>query len=217
MVTVIVDAHCHVGIRQQIWGLKKQTAEDQIRQMDRAGVDKAIIFSPCSGLVRPEHFVEGNDFVADAVRQYPDRLFGFCLVTPMYGELAVREVDRCVQTLGMRGIKLYPPGHGFYPVDSPIVDPIVEKAIEYGIPVQIHTDYNQKVCTPYQVCRLARRFPEATFIMAHMGMDPDLVHFVPDLVEDLPNVYLEISCTPDLPGSVVKLPVDRLGAHRVLF
>lgn len=214
---MLLDAHVHVGIRRQIWGIKKNTAEMQIAKMDELGIDKAFIFSPASGLAKPEDFREGNDFVAEAMARYPERLLAFAIVTPMHFEQAVEELDRCLGELGFWGIKLQPTGHGFYPIDSPLLDPIIEKGIQYDVPILIHTDFNSKIATPYQLAALAKRFPEAKIIMAHMGMDPDLIHFVPGIVRDLPNVYCEISCTPDLPGAVVKLPVTTLGASRVIF
>ena len=213
---IIVDAHVTVGIRQQIWGLKRHTAEDQIALMERCGIDLACIFSPAPGLVRPEHFAEGNDFVAEATRRYPDRFIPFAVINPWYGEEALAELERNLDR-GFAGVKLYPPGHGFYPIDSPLVYPVVERAIEAGIPLLIHTDFNSKVATPYHLVRLARRYPEAKLILAHLGMDPDLVHFIPELLQEVPNVAIEISCAPDIPEAVVKRPVEVLGSCRVLF
>jgi len=213
---MIVDVHVHLGIRQQIWGIKKNTAEDQIKMMDECGIDKACVFSPASGLIRPEHFLEANDFVAEARDKYPGRLIPFCIVNPWYGEETIAEIERNAAR-GFAGIKLYPTGHGYYPIDSPIVDGVVEAALRLDLPVLIHTDYNSKVATPYQFANLARRWPEAKLIMAHMGMDPDLVHFTADLIKDLPNTYVDISATPDLPEAVVKKPVEILGSERVLF
>lgn len=216
MKRLVVDAHVNVGIREQIWGIKRHTPEDQIRLMERCGIDMACIFSPAPGLVRPEHFVEGNDYVAEAARRYPDRFIPFVIVNPWYKDEAIQELKRNVDR-GFAGIKLYPPGHGFYPIDSPLVFPIVEFAIAHDLPILIHTDFNTKVTTPFHFARLAARYPEAKLIMAHLGMDPDVVHFIPDILQDLPNTYIEISCAPDIPDAVVTKPVRRLGAHRVLF
>ena len=213
---MIVDVHVHLGIRQQIWGMKKNTAENQIAMMDDCGIDRACVFSPASGLIRPEHFREANDYVAEASKKYAHRLIPFCIVNPWYGQETSAEIDRNVAR-GFAGIKLYPTGHGYYPIDSPIVDVVVEAGIRLQVPILIHTDYNSKVATPYQFANLATRWPEAKLIMAHMGMDPDLVHFTAALIKDLPNTYVDISATPDLPDSVVKQPVEILGSERVLF
>lgn len=213
---MIVDVHVHLGVRQQIWGIKKNTPENQIKMMDDCGIDKACVFSPASGLIRPEHFDEANDYVAVARDAYPDRLIPFCIVNPWFGEDTVSEIERNVER-GFAGIKLYPTGHGYYPIDSPLVDYVIGTAVRFDIPVLIHTDFNSKVATPYQFANLARRWPEAKLIMAHMGMDPDLVHFAANLIQDLSNTYVDISATPDLPDAVVKQPVDILGSERVLF
>ena len=213
---MIVDAHVNVGIREQIWGLKKHTPEDQIALMEKCDIDLACIFSPAPGLIRPEHFIEGNDYVAEATRLFPDRFIPFAILNPWYRSEALDELNRNLDR-GFAGIKLYPPGHGFYPIDSPLVDPICEAAIENDVAVLIHTDFNTKICSPYHFAALARRYPEAKLIMAHLGMDPDVIHFIPDIIEDLPNAYVEISCTPDIPEAAVGRPVKRLGSRRVLF
>ena len=43
-----------------------------------------------------------NDFVADAVRRYPDVFLGFASVDPWKGKLAIAEAERAVKTLGLQ-------------------------------------------------------------------------------------------------------------------
>jgi uncharacterized protein len=214
---MIMDAHAHVGDRRGIWGHKRHAADDHIRLMDECGIAKSVIFSPSSGLHSSEDFVEANTSVRQAVAQYPARLVGFCMVNPMHGDAAVHEVRRCHDHLGFRGIKLHPPLHGNYFVDSPFVYGVAEVAIQLDIPIIFHTDFNSLGCSPYQVCRLAKRYPGAKLIMGHMGVDPWIVGEMPGIVEEFPNVYLETSGSADSPRAVVANPVARLGAHRLLF
>ena len=44
-----------------------------------------------------------NDFVAEEVAKFPDRLMGFCGVNPLYPG-ATEELDRCLDLDGMVGI-----------------------------------------------------------------------------------------------------------------
>lgn len=206
---MIIDIHCHIAEQEY-------TTEDEIETMDKFNIDKAAVTYFATSLLQPDDFLKANDFIIRAVKKFSQRLIGFCVVNPLYRDKSLKEIDRCVAQ-GLKGIKLLPPAHGFYNIDSPIMNPLVEKAIDLDIPIYIHTDFNVKICTPYQLAALAHRYPKAKLIMGHMGIDPEMIRFVPDIVKDLENVYLDISNTPDMPELVVTKPVKILGSHRVLF
>jgi hypothetical protein len=55
-------------------------------------------------------------------------------------------------------------GHGNYPLDSPMLDPIVDLAEEFGWVVMCHTDIDSKVCNPHLGLRLARRHPGCSIL-----------------------------------------------------
>jgi predicted TIM-barrel fold metal-dependent hydrolase len=213
--TMIIDIHCHLMP-------SFHTAKDRIKIMDKFHIDKTVVFLGAGGLLRLNDFVDANNFIIEATKEFPQRLIGFCIVNPLYKNEALNEVERCINQ-GLHGIKLLPTAqgwdteYGFYTIDNPIMNLLVEKAIELDIPILIHTDFNAKVCTPYQLVSLARRYPKAKLIMGHMGIDPEMIRFVPNMVKDLENVYLDISTTPDMPELVITKPVKVLGSHRILF
>jgi len=163
-----------------------------------------------------EDFIEDNDYIIKAVKDYPDRFVGFCTVTPLHGRFALDEVRRCVEQ-GLKGIKLYPPGHGFYMLNHEMIDPLMNLARELDLPVITHTDFNVKICTPYQARILALRHPEVPLIMAHYGGDMDMVCFLPEIVKDTSNLFLECSTTPDLPQIIFSTPSREIGADRLAF
>jgi len=212
--SMIIDIHCHLMP-------PFHTTKDRIEIMDKFHIDKTVVFPGGGGLLCPNDFVDANNFIIKATREFRQRLIGFCMVNPLHKDEALNEVDRCINQ-GLWGIKLLPPtgwdtDYGFYSIDNPIMNLLVERAIELDIPILIHTDFNAKVCTPYQLANLACRYPKAKLIMAHMGIDPEMIRFVPHIVKDLKNVYLDISTTPDMPELVVTKPVEVLGSHRILF
>lgn len=47
-----------------------------------------------------------NDHIADVVRRYPDRFIGLGTIPMQDPELAIREMERCITTLGMAGIEI---------------------------------------------------------------------------------------------------------------
>lgn len=89
---MIIDAHNHIGERHDL----RLTAENLVRLMDRAGVDMAVAFS------FPKLW--DNDYVARAVKAFPDRLIGFVGVNP-WEPGAADEVRRGIETLALRGLK----------------------------------------------------------------------------------------------------------------
>lgn len=212
----IVDSHCHIGDLKGIWGHKKHSASSQIELMDECKIDKAVVFSFSSGLLAHEDFVLANNRVAEAVSQFPARLIGFAVVNPMFENRAIEEMQRAHRDLSMRGLKLHPVLHGGYPIDSGFVFLIVEQAIEFDWPVLIHTDLNNQAATPYRLMRLAKRYPEVRVVAAHMGIDPAFMDACLVEAEELPNVFMDTSCTPDSP-TMIKRAVDILGPERVLF
>ena len=59
----------------------------------------------------------GNDYVADIIRHFPDVSIGFAGADPWQGQAAVRERQRAVKDLGLKGLKLVPPTQAFFPND----------------------------------------------------------------------------------------------------
>ena len=80
---MIFDAHNHIGHRKGL----DFPVEQLIERMDAAGIDKAVVFS------FPEDI--DNDYVADSVRRFPDRLIGFGLVVlAVVAKVLIREPER---------------------------------------------------------------------------------------------------------------------------
>lgn len=212
-----IDAHCHIGDFQgERFGLRHFTAEDLVARMDANGVDKSLVCYLASPLVEQEDFKRANNAVVEATWKHPARLVGACIVNPKHTQFAQQEVRRCIEA-GLKAVKLQPVLHGSYAVDGDLVDPIAKLCADAGAPLIVHSDFNSRCCTPYQVAHLAARFPQLTVVMLHMGLDFEMLGHLPDIVRPHRNLYLEASQTPDSPQAVYVNPVRRLGADRVLF
>ncbi len=202
----IIDSHCHVGQSPYV----DQPVETLLAEMDEAGVEKAIICAIGSHLVINNE--EGNDFISGVVKKHPDRFLGFASVNPWYGEKAVEELKRSITGLGLSGLKLHPVLQGFQ-ANEKIVFPVIEEAIRLGVWIYIHS--GTPVCSlPLQILELAQKYPEAKFIMGHMG-GADFFLDVPEPCAKVSNVYLETSltCHPVF----VKEAIEKLGSERVMF
>ena len=92
---------------QAMWDMP---VENYLKEAEGA-VDKSILLALRSwdtfGVDIP------NDYCADLVKQYPDRLEFCCCVVPTE-EGAVQEVERCVKELGAVGLGELGPAYGGY-------------------------------------------------------------------------------------------------------
>jgi predicted TIM-barrel fold metal-dependent hydrolase len=204
----ILDAHGHAGSWQQ-YGMDDRL-DRVLNAMDRGGVDAVCLFNIFWGEAR-----RGNDVVAEFLRARPDRFHGFAFVTPHYPEEMVPELERAVDRLGFRGIKIYPP-YFDRPVSDPVWEPVFAFANERELPVISHTWGRDAKCCPSLFVPLAKRYPKASFIMGHAGGGEDGRRFAVEAVREVPNIYLEICSSARNPGAIEFL-VAGVGADRVLY
>ena len=79
-----------------------------------------------------------NDFVVQAARDHPDVFIPFGSVDPWKGKVAVAEVRRAVEELGVKGFKFHPSVQAFYP-NEPRFAPIFAAIERYELPVLFHS------------------------------------------------------------------------------
>ena len=113
------------------------------RSMDEAGIDVSVVSANIPGpeLLDEELRVEGakacNEGIAEACAEFPGRIAGLASLPYTGGDDDVRELERAVSHLGLRGFVL--PSHiRGLPVDDPQFAPIFAKACELEIPAVIH-------------------------------------------------------------------------------
>jgi len=91
-----------------------------LRDMDKVGIDKAILSIPASGLhIREDDFFRGltretNTFLAEMIRKYPDR-FGALASMPLPNiDAAFAELDYAMDELHLDGVVLLSNSDGMY-------------------------------------------------------------------------------------------------------
>ena len=170
---MVIDFHVHIRPG-------KGNVKDLLDTMDQYGVDMAVMHpiaseNDCLGY-------GSNDDAAKLVKAYPDRLMAFASVLP-YKRNAAEELQRAVETYGMKGLKLHPTMQN-YPMDHPCMYGIIEKCIDLDIPILIHTgtinlrEARIAYCDSLPIDDFAIRYPEAKFVIAHgdpLGKDPAMV------------------------------------------
>ncbi|HVA90588.1 MAG TPA: amidohydrolase family protein, partial [Chloroflexota bacterium] len=140
-----------------------------------------------------------------------NRFIPFGTVNPRDGDVALREMERCVRDLGHRGFKLHPWFTSFL-ANSPASHEVSRQGERLGVPFIIHSGTPPN-SSPLQIAEMARVAPGTTFILAHMGL-PDLWKEALSAARRYPNILLETAGTPSL---AIRVAVERLGAHRVVY
>ena len=123
--------------------------ERRIDEMDRHGVAMMILslnapaVQAITSTARADEVARrANDYLAEQVARRPDRFQAFAALPLQDPELAIRELERCVTTLGFRGALV----NGFSQVsdntpvyyDLPQYWPFWAKVEELGIPFYLH-------------------------------------------------------------------------------
>lgn len=192
-----------------------------VETMDQLGIDRAVssVPLPANRFVPPEDCTKANDCAYEAIKRYPGKIFAQAFVNPGYMRETLYELER-VKELGFVGVKLY---HQ-YRMDDPTQFPMIEKCIELDLPILMHagkcmdpstTARQPRLSSGVHMANAARRYPEATFLMGHIGGGGDWQYQI-KAIADCPNVYA------DMGGSVHDRPlieesVRYLGANRILF
>ncbi len=121
---------------------KHTDAAAKIAAMDANGIAMAALSINDPG---PELFgkesgtiaVMLNDFIADTVRQHPDRFFGLAVLPFHSPDAMLAEFERATDKLGMKGILLYSNLAGRFPDEAPY-QPLFAEAERKGVPILLH-------------------------------------------------------------------------------
>lgn len=203
---MVIDVHTHLSTREQ-WGKVFVEAFDrgytgytgidlevtpEIHWEAVAAVSRAIVFginSIALGMHTP------NDAIAAYAKAHPEKIIGFMSVDPN-DPAALDEIDRCVNDLGLRGIKMSPVYQHYDPNDDK-ARRVHRRAEELGLPILTHAAYHVIANTPMEWANpllydpVAREFPNLKIILAHIGLPWYTDAMV--MIRKHPNVFADVS------------------------
>jgi len=198
----VFDVHAHIG---DLIGEDPPSLKEQVAQMDRLGIN-AVAVSSVHALVGD--ISRGNDDVAEAMRQFPGRIVGYCHVSANYPEFMLPELERCFRNDGFRGIKLYQVGPEY---DDPAFDPVWSFAEERGLPVLAHTWGGS--LTGFD--RAAAKHPAVPCLAGHAGSGFVYQPYI-DAAKRIPNLYLDLTYSREHTNMIEHF-VAELGAERIVW
>jgi len=207
----VIDCHTHVGeagthLRdavladaQRVWGPQVElglSLDEHWAAM--AAVEKAVVLAfaaPAVGYVVP------NEYVADYVRQHPEKLVGFASVDPNDPH-APHQLEHATTELGLRGLKLGPIYQHFDPLSEQAFR-VYEVAERLRLPIMWHqgTTFVRDAplihARPVLLDEVARRFPELRIVIAHLGHP--WIEEAMATIRKHPHLYADISALETRP------------------
>lgn len=156
-------------------GLKDNTGDVLLDNMNQAGIDKSVLLIADFGyaLGEPELSLEQiYSLHYDVKQRHPDRFMVFGGVDPRRGVEGFDLFEKAIREYGFSGLKLYPPC-GFE-LDDKSIFPLYELCDAYKIPVLSHTGPSLSSMVtekdyPKSILKVSRQFRNVNFILAHAG------------------------------------------------
>jgi predicted TIM-barrel fold metal-dependent hydrolase len=189
-----------------------------ISAMDQAGVSLGLL----SAWHSPTGVLIGNDDVHRWVSEHPGRFAGLAAVDLFRPMDAVRELRRCVEELGFKGLRIVP-----WLWDAPPTDrryyPLYATCVELGVPFLTQVGHTGPLRSsepgrpiPY-IDQVALDFPELVIIGGHIGY-PWTEEMVA-VARKHENVYIDTSAytARRYPPELVRYMQSGSGRRKVLF
>ncbi len=163
--------------------------EKHLEFMEQAGIDVAVLtMNPEVSLDRCRKW---NDLCAEMTREKPKRFAGFASIPPLGGPPALKELERAIKELGLKGVHIFSRSGGLF-LDSKEYWPFYEKVSEMRVPIDVHIaaapqgfdalhapyPLHYIMAREFDICATTLRiclggvledFPDLIFIINHFG------------------------------------------------
>jgi predicted TIM-barrel fold metal-dependent hydrolase len=203
---VIVDTHCHAGAFAPLFRGDHQPS-DLVERQRQVGVTHAVL-----SILNRHDMSAGNDRTHEAVLHYPGHVYGEMYLNPHHLDAALREVDRCLELSGFRGVKLHPSEDAWFPYLHEYY-PLYEKLEAARLPILFHSG-TYPHSNPLGIAKAARDFPGIPFILGHFGLADSSWECFP-AAELADNVLVDTTANPMV--RVMREWLDAFGAERMLW
>lgn len=201
---------------------KLASARDLLGSMERAGVDVTVAqsFAWESADLCREH----NDYLLAAAADSDRRIKAFCSVQAANASDAIAEAMR-VKELGASGLgELRPEGQG-YDLGGEAGETLARLSRELELPLLFHVsepvghDYPGKQGLPMaDFYAFVKAHPDCNVIGAHWAGGLPLYGVMPELADELDNVWFDTAATTLLyDDAIYERAVETMGADRIVF
>lgn len=222
---------------------KPVTAEHLVKMLDEAGIRRAVVLSDAYyfGAGQPEPVPDEynmvraeNDWTAQQVGPFRDRLVAFCSFNPLR-DYALAELDRCASSGKFTGLKLHLNGAQINfqdPAQVAKARRVIESANKHRLPMIIHVrssnDYGRKDAEVF-LRQLVAAAPDVPIQIAHLWGGESFSGSALDVYAEAVakgdpvtrNLYFDISGAW-LYGKAEEMPaivagIRKIGLKRILY
>ncbi len=163
---MIIDAHVNITHDGKWFNTDHDASLERLMdEMDMAGVDGCLLISM--------PFATTNRYVASVIEKYSDRFKGLGYLDFEKNDM-IKQIDELI-SMGFSGIKIHPRMQGVNCNDNKLeylFDYIDEKLLAVMIDGYYQTNNNKILLPdlePFKYDLLAKRFPNISFIISHLG------------------------------------------------
>lgn len=205
----VFDVHGHIG-RWEHRYYADWAAEHMVQYMDQLGIERFCVSDVQA--IGPD-YRRGNDRIGAAVKQFPNRLVGYGVYNPNYGDQMADEMRRCFDELSCRGIKLHCALHDTATTDQSY-RLAFQTAHERACPILCHVHENP---SPEFFKSILADYPRCKFIYAHVGGGgkADLKPLL-DVARERPNFFVELSLS-NIPRGGLKWLAGEIPIEQILY
>lgn len=204
----VCDAHVHIGEFPQLRCSFMIT--DVEREMEKHRIEQCLVFS-CQDNKREltERIIEAAKSNSGLHCLFRSKLQDYL------SDGYIRYAEKLLQEREALGIKINPSTERHRVTESVYEKPLT-LCNDYEALVLVHCGRWVEMSGWNHALDMARKYPKATFILAHMGgTHPDLAIPAIDHAKAVANVLFDTSQTRQL--SVLQYALEQLGAERLLF
>ena len=203
----IFDVHAHYG-RSTVASLCDTFEDGILKTMNALGVN-GICMSADAALNGDTEY--GNGLVFNAVKNHPDRLFGYVSATPYYSQ--AEEFEKYFKNPNMLGIKIHALCQETE-IDDERYAPAYEFANKNKLPVLFHTWNDWEV---EKVISVAKKYPDASLIIGHSAVTEYTAKLcVIKACREYDNVYADTAISTTYDGAIDWI-VDKIGSDKLLY
>ena len=190
---VVIDTHGHLGHAPD-FPFVRPTAAALVASMDRLGVQLTCISSIPAIFGDAEY---GNALVADAVRTFPERFFGYLVVDVGYPDKVATQLAHGLAA-GFRGLKVWSYGaRTGLPYNHPNYEPVFAFAEQHALPVLAHV-FGPELD---ELEGYIKKYPRIRWLLAHIG-SAELDKYM-RFAREYPNVWVEL-CLSSCPRGLIE-------------
>jgi predicted TIM-barrel fold metal-dependent hydrolase len=208
----IIDMHCHLGTGHEFYHARFHI-DEMIAEADKLGIAKLCI-APEAGIECD--YKLGNRQMEDAIKRYPDRIYGYICINPYHKDEIKEQLDRYYPIPQVVGVKIHPSGHQA-PLDCEGYQIVFQEVERRGGFILSHTWEDSHAWCDLDMCeRVMKEYPKVPFVLAHSGGTVEGVKKAIRMVNRYPNIYLD-TCGFDVTQHWINELIEQCPFEKILF